>query len=110
MKRIIALVVTLLPMSFYVHGCGKKNDKSTSQSEGSGTLPSIPAAAGQVVFTLDTAVDANSVAGYIVGKKDLLKVERASTGEFYINNVPAGQHDVVIVATSATNALMNALF
>lgn len=96
-------------------GCGKKGDKAPQPSEGTSTslpdkqvpLPDVPVASGQLILSLDTAVDASSVAGYIVGKQDLLKVEQASTGEFYINNVPAGQHDVIVVAVSSLTSLVN---
>ncbi len=63
-------------------------------------LPEPPAAAGQFVFTLADDVELSDVAGYVVGKQELLKVSRASTGEYYINNVPAGTFDIVLTAKS----------
>jgi hypothetical protein len=56
-------------------------------------------------LTLATAVDPGSVSGYVVGRQDLLKVERASTGEYFINNAPAGKLDIILVAQSSLSLL-----
>lgn len=69
----------------------------------------MPAAAGQIVLSLDSDVAPESVSGYVVGKKDLLTLERAISGEYFINNIPAGTHDVVIIGKSKSTALWNLL-
>ena len=101
-----------------VLACGKKGGDSPS-SEGTNTpstdgggqvaLPEPPAAAGQLILTLDTGVDPSTVSGYVVGKQDLLKIERAKSGEYFIHNVPAGTHDVVVVASTSGASLWNTL-
>jgi len=54
-------------------------------------------------------VDPSTVSGYVVGKQDLLKIERAKSGEYFIHNVPAGTHDVVVVASTSGASLWDSL-
>jgi len=72
-------------------------------------LPELPATAGQIVFTLKSEIEPSSVTGYVVGKKDLLKVERAATGEFFVNNVPAGIQEVIILGQSSNSTAATSL-
>lgn len=82
--------------------CGKEDDTS------GGRLPDVQGSSGQFVFKIGNLTGYESVSGYVVGKKDTLKLERASSGEFFISNVPAGKFDVIIVATQP-NSLWNGL-
>ena len=102
-----------------VLACGKKggdspssegtNSPTTDGGGGQVALPEPPAAAGQLILTLDTGVDPSTVSGYVVGKQDLLKIERAKSGEYFIHNVPAGTHDVVVVASTSGASLWDSL-
>lgn len=117
----ISAILTFLFVFFGFSGCGKTGATQPSASEiaipaegtkpptpdGRELLPEISAASGQVLLSLDTSVDASSVSGYVVGKKDLLKIERAKSGEFIINNIPAGTHDIIVTATSAVASLVD---
>ena len=62
---------------------------------------------GSLTVTLSRSVDRDTVAGYIVGYPDTLKLEKLSSGHFAIKNVPAGNHDVIIRAKSATSDIVN---
>jgi hypothetical protein len=66
----------------------------------------VPAAAGQLAFTLPADIDRCNVGGYIVGFKDQLKVSASSDGKYYITNVPAGEQDVIITAGSLAIGLL----
>jgi hypothetical protein len=60
-----------------------------------------PANGGQLVFHVAGDVDPCSVAGYIVGKQDVFKLVAAQDGSFFIDQVPAGKYDVILVGRSA---------
>ena len=98
----------LLVVVMIFASCGKK--ASTTSSTASDTCnvpqPDVPAAAGQLVFTLPADIDRCNVGGYIVGFKDQLKVSAASDGKYYITNVPAGEQDVIITAGSLSIGLL----
>ena len=49
-----------------------------------------------------------SVSGYVVGYQELLKVEQATNGKYFINNVPTGDHDVVVTGSLAITNLLKA--
>lgn len=91
MRYTYILVLTSLSLL----ACGKKN-----KSESSGANAPI-AGAGQLAFTIGEGVEPESVAGYIVGKQDELKVIAGSNGTFLIPNVPEGQHDIIVTGKSA---------
>lgn len=108
--------VAILGASVWVFGgaCQKqpateaKNTESSVQISSTGNceanpLPDITPASGQITFTISDKIDPCSVSGYIVGYPKLLKVEIASNGTYYINNIPSGSHDVVILANSSTS-------
>lgn len=93
----------LLTVVMFNLSCGV-DPKAPTDAVGTGTLPTVPAAAGQITFSLSSTFQAGSVSGYVVGKKDLLKVEAAEGGMFFINNVPAGNHDIILYAKSASSS------
>lgn len=62
------------------------------------SLPQPTGINGALAFSLPLDVDPCSVSGYVVGKQGELKVEVTQDGVFYVNNVPPGEHDVVITA------------
>ena len=53
---------------------------------------------GQMVLHIPDDIDPCSVSGYIVGHMDDLKIEMTIDGSYFINNVPLGENDVLMVA------------
>ena len=85
-----------------IAGCGEKDDGGSDSSANgecqSSGLPDAPAAAGQLVFSVDTTIDPCDVQGYVVGYSEDLTVEHADDGSHFIDNIPSGEHDVIISA------------
>ncbi len=71
------------------------------------TVPEPPAVSGQLVFSVDVGVDPESVEGYVVGYQDLLQVEQTQDGQYFIDNIPAGEHDVIVTAGTITAGLVS---
>ena len=105
------LIVLNIIISIMVASCGNLIEDSsrgtgaedTSQNSGSEglacvkvPLPEAPSAAGQLVFTVDANVDPCSVDGYVVGYQNDLKVELATDGQLFIDNIPPGKHDIIV--------------
>jgi len=91
--------------------CGKGADKG-SDSGGASTgaclvvaTPDVPPAAGQIAFSVPSTVDPCSVEGYVVGYESQLKVQAVADGSFVINNVPAGQLDIIIKGDDSASGL-----
>lgn len=102
-----ALLGTVLALFMLLTSCGK----SSSKSGDGGTcttvpLPETPPAAGQLTFRVPPDVDPCSVSGYVVGLKEQLKVSASSDGSYFINNIPAGEPDVIITANALTVRLL----
>lgn len=102
--------IKLLSLLCCLSACGKADGDSNDTGEGNTgcgivTQPGAPAAAGQLSFTVPNDVDPCSLKSYVVGFKDQLKAEQGSGGVFFINNIPAGKHDVIITAEPKSTAL-----
>lgn len=69
-------------------------------------LPEPPPAAGQLVFSLPNDIDPCNVGGYIVGYRNQLKVQQATNGKYFIDNIPAGDQDVFVTAGSLAVTLL----
>ena len=103
------LTIALLVISFQ-YACSKKTSDGTGGAAAGGAcvsevVPEAPAASGQLAFLLDATIDPCSVSGYIVGYQDDLKVKLASDGSYFVNNIPPGEHDVIITGTLLVSAL-----
>ena len=75
---------------------------SPSAGSGSCTAVDLPApsdSTGQLNFTLDSSLDPCSITGYVVGFQDDLKVKEAKDGSYFISNIPAGDHDVIVTGS-----------
>ena len=70
-------------------------------------VPDLDSASGQLVVSFAGGESLTSVSGYIVGKKDVLKLENAGSGKFYISGVPAGVHDLIVTAESQATSLFS---
>lgn len=53
---------------------------------------------GQLALDLGTDVDPCQVSGYVVGQQTSQKIELTQSGEYFVNNVPPGEHDIIITA------------
>jgi hypothetical protein len=110
MKRAVILTSHICLMLLGLFGCGTKQDKSIEQTSEGEKIPTIPSNAGQIVLKLKSSVNPESITGYVVGKKESIKIERTSSDDFYLNNVPEGVYDIVIVANSKSSTLLENLF
>ena len=66
-----------------------------------GTLPSKPdpsATTGQVAIQIPSDIDPCSVQGFVVGSEKETKLLVTKTGEYFIDNVPPGENDIIITA------------
>ena len=111
MQKCVQVYLLLTGLFTLVVGCGastKTKDKTEDKSDASSTgctsvdLPEPTQSSGQFVFSTTLAIEPCSIDGYIVGHADVLQVKPANDDEFFINNVPAGTHDIII-STSTLN-------
>ena len=97
------LTIALFVISFQ-YACSKKTTDGGAGADAGGAcvrevVPEAPSSSGQLTFLLDATIDPCSVAGYIVGYKDDLKVKLASDGSYFVNNIPPGEHDIIITGS-----------
>jgi hypothetical protein len=83
-------------------GCGVKPSAQRQDFIG---IPNLDASSGQVVLSLSQAENFSNVSGYIVGKKELLKLENAGDGKFFVSGVPPGKHDLIVTAETQNSSL-----
>lgn len=88
------------------------NPDGTAGTDGEGNcetsiLPDVSPVSSQLVFQLTGNIDQCSAQGYVVGYSDRLKVERAEDGLYFINNIPAGDHDIIITASEKGAGLLD---
>lgn len=93
-SRILLSFVILLMI-----GCGENTSESTDSATNEGENKGS-ATTGKLALSIATQVENNSVEGYVVGKKENLKLIATNDGKYEIENVPAGKHDIVILANS----------
>jgi len=68
-------------------------------------IPNIEPLSGQIVVSLSDAENMTDVSGYIVSRRDSLKLESDQAGKFFISGIPPGKHDLVLTATAKSSAL-----
>ncbi len=107
MSRNTTRTVWLLSAVLQISGCGKGSADDGSQP-GVGPsncpvreIPEAPAAAGLLVFSIPVEINPCSVAGFVVGYQDDLKVAMAQDGTYFITNVPGGAHDIIVTGQPA---------
>ena len=83
----------------------KSTTTTTTDNKSIGVnLPNVPTNAGQLILSL-VDVAPESVAGYVVGKQDALKIQRTEDGKYFIDNIPAGKQDIIISAKKTSTNL-----
>jgi hypothetical protein len=70
-------------------------------------VPETAGLSGQLIISIPDNVEPCSVEGYVVGKKDEIKLQTSKDGQYYFDNVPPGDHDVIV--TAGTLAITTAL-
>jgi hypothetical protein len=65
------------------------------------SIPSPTGVTGQLMITLPSdveGVDPCSLSGYVVGHQADLKIQTTKNGEYFVNNVPPGEQDLIVTA------------
>jgi hypothetical protein len=80
-------------------GCssGGGDDTADPAAATSTAVPPPASGTGQLQFKTSAESDPDSTAGYVVGSQANLKVQKAGD-TYYVNNVPPGQHDVIVTS------------
>ncbi|MFW7380283.1 MAG: Kelch repeat-containing protein [Oligoflexus sp.] len=94
------MLLTFIVLAFGLTRCGDGSDKKSGGGECSNTaaLPDVSSVSSQVVFTITEGINPCTVQGFVVGYQDDLKVSHAGGNSYFINNIPAGSHDIIITS------------
>lgn len=115
-RIIIAFGIISLMCSCGLHpkknACEKKEDStaeeatpvveqdpaSSEQESTDSSIPDVQPTKSQFVFKLDETIDMPTVKGYVVGFAKTLTVRSAAKDQFFIDEIPPGKAEVVILA------------
>lgn len=93
----------IVPFCLFVVGCGDKallpDTSAATNTTANQPLPPVSTASGQIILSFPESNGGEVITGYVVGKQSLLPIKHASTGEYYIDNVPSGKYDVIVKAS-----------
>ncbi|MBF0441614.1 MAG: carboxypeptidase regulatory-like domain-containing protein, partial [Oligoflexales bacterium] len=64
------------------------------------SIPEPSGLTGQLIIDIPSDVDPCSADGFIVGRASTNKLNLSKSGQFFINEVPPGQHDIIVTGSS----------